>query len=174
MANERLYAPATRFWLAAPNAFADWRTPTTAEFTAGISAGIIVDITCALNQDGTEFSKDDSDTDDSLSFCQVAGAENPTFHNATVVLEAFRSRDEMDANTATTAFEWLAWPDIEYWAIQSIGETPGTTLGVNDRLNMALVKTDLPVDVYGSGENIRISNSTLFQGSLNWNYRVAS
>lgn len=174
MANERLYAPSTRFWLAGPNAFANWQAPTTAEFTAGVTAGIIVELTCALNQDGTEFSKDDSDTDDSLSFCQVAGAESPTFHNATVVYEAFRSKDELDDNTATTAFEWLAWPDIEYWAIKSVGEEPGVAVGVGDRLKMARVKTDLPVDVYGSGENIRISNSMLFQGDLNWNYKVAA
>lgn len=174
MANERLYHPATRWWLAGPNAFADWQTPTTTEFADGITAGIIVDITCALNTDATELSKDDSDTDDSLSFCQVAGAEDPTFHNATIVLEAFRSADELDDNTATTAFEWLAWPDIEYWVIKSVGEEPGVAVGVGDRLKMALAKTDLPVDVYGEGENIRISNTMLFQGSLNWNYKVAA
>ena len=174
MANERLYAPATRWWLAGPNAFVNWQTPTTADFTAGIAAGIIVDITCALNQDNTELSKDDSDTDDSLSFCQVAGAEDPTFHNATIVLEAFRSADELDDNTSTTAFEWLAWPDIEYFVIKSVGEEPGVTVGIGDRLKMARAKTDLPVDVYGSGENIRISNTMLFQGDLNWNYKVAA
>lgn len=174
MADERLYAPATRWWLAGPNAFADFANPTVAEFTAGISAGIIVDITCALNQDGTEFNKDDSDTDDSLSFCQVAGAEDPTFHNATAVLEAFRSRDELDANTATTAFEWLAWPDIEYLVIKSVGEEPGTAIGVDHRIKMGRFKTDYPVDVYGSGENIRISNTLLFQGDLNWNYRMVA
>lgn len=174
MADTRLYHPNTRWWLAAPNAFANWQTPTTADFTAGLADGTIVDITCALNTDNTELSKDDSDTDDSLSFCQVAGAEDPTFHNATVVLEIFRAADELDANTARTAFEWLAWPDIEMFVIKSVGEEPGVAVGVDDRLKMARVRTDLPSDVYGAGENIRLSNTPLFQGDLNWNYKVAS
>lgn len=173
MANERLYAPTASFFLAAPFAL-DFENPTAAQFTAGLADGTIADITCALNQDGTEFNLDDSDTDDSLSFCQVAGAEEPTFYNATVVLEAFRSLDETDANQATTAFEWLAWPDIEYIAILRVGEEPGVAVGIGDRLKMVTIKTDLPVDVYGSGENIRISQSGLFQGSVNWNYEVAA
>lgn len=174
MALERLYAPAASFYLAAPNAFADWTLPTTTEFTDGLANGLIVDLTCALNQDGTQFDLDDSDTDDSLSFCQVAGAEEPTFYNATIVYEAFRSKDELDDNTATTAFEWMAWPDIEYFAIGRVGEEPGTAVGVNDRLKIARVKTDLPSDVYGEGENIRLNQPFLFQGDIAWNVKVAA
>lgn len=174
MADERLYSPASSFYLAAPNAFADWEDPLAAEFVAGLADGTIADLTCALNQDGTEFNLDDSDTDDSLSFCQVAGAEEPTFYNATVVYEAFRSFDELDANQATTAFEWLAWPDIEYFAILRVGPEPGVAVTAGDRLKMVRVKTDLPVDVFGSGENVRISNSFLFQGDINWNHEVSA
>jgi hypothetical protein len=176
MVNSRLFAPAASFYLASPFAFADWTQPTTAEFTAGLSGGWIVDLTCALNQDGTQFDLDDSDTDDSLSFCQVAGAEEPTFFNATIVYEAFRSFDELDDNTATTAFEWLAWPDIEYFAIARVGEEPGTAVSVGDRLKIARVMTDYPVDVYGAGENVRIQQNFLFQDTaeLAWNYEVAA
>lgn len=174
MALERLYAPATSFYLAGPNAFLDWQNPTTAEFTGGLASGIIVDLTCALSQDGTQFDLDDSGTDDSLSFCQVAGAEDPTFYNATIVYEAFRSRDELDDNTATTAFEWMAWPDIEYFAIARVGEEPGTVVAVGDRLKIARVKSDLPVDVYGEGENVRIQQNWLFQGDVAWNVKVAA
>ena len=173
MADDRLYAPSTRWFLAGPNALT-FSAPTSAEFAAGLADGTIVELTCALSQDATEFNKDDSDTDDSLSFCQIAGAEDPTFHNATAVLEAFRSKDELDDNTATTAFEWLAWPDIEYIVVKSVGEEPGVAVGVGDRLKMGRFKTDYPVDVFGSGENIRISNSMLFQGDLNWNYKVVA
>lgn len=174
MALEKLYAPSTRFWLAGPNAFANWQLPTTAEFTAGLANGTIVDLTCALNQDGTQFDLDDSDTDDSLSFCQVAGAETPTFYNATIVYEAFRSLDELDDNTATTAFEWMAWPDVRYFAIASVGEEPGVTVGIGDRLKIAGVSTDYPVDVFGEGENVRLSQSFLFDGNIAWNVKVAA
>lgn len=174
MANEKLYAPATSFWLASPFAFADFANPTVAEFTAGLSGGWIVDITCALSQDGTEFNLDDPDTDDSLSFCQIAGAEEPTFDNINIVFEAFRSLDENDANSATTAFEWLAWADVPYIAIARVGEEPGTPVAIGQELKMATIRTDLPVDVYGEGENIRIQSTALFDGSINWNYTLAA
>lgn len=174
MAREILYAPAASWYLAGPNAIADLENLSAAELNAGITDGTIVDVTCALNQEGSQFDLDDSDTDDSLSFCQVAGAEEPTFYNATIVYEAFRSRDELDDNSATTAFEWLAWPDIQYYAILRVGEEPGTAFASGQEVKVADVITDLPVDVYGSGENIRISNSLLFQGSLAWNVTLGA
>src|SRR5699024_8958267 len=96
MANERLFGPATRFYLASPLAFADWQNPTTAELNSNPTNspnGLIWNVTCALSEDGTTFDLGDSETDDSLSFCQVAGAVNPTSYNAEVVFSAFRATE---------------------------------------------------------------------------------
>ena len=177
MANERLYNPATRFWLAFPEAFADWQNPTAAEFNANPTnalTGLIFEITCALNQDGTTFDLGDSDTDDSLTFCQVAGAQNPTSLNPEVVYETERSSDPLAANTANLLFGLLAWRGVEMFAILSVGEEPGKPVAVNERVKMALVNTDYLSDVIGTGENIRGSSALLNRGDVNWNHKLAA
>lgn len=177
MANERLFNPATRFWLAFPEAFADWENPTAAEFNsnaANAKTGLIFEITCALNQDGTNFDLGDSDTDDSLTFCQVAGAANPTSYNPEITFEIERSKDPVDDNTANLAFGLLAWKGVEYFAIMSVGKEPGAPVAVGDRIKMARVALDYPSDIFGTGENVRLSQAFAQRGDVNWNYEIAA
>ena len=177
MANERLYNPATRFWLAFPEAFADWQNPTAAEFNANPTNalnGLIFEITCALNQDGTTFDLGDSDTDDSLTFCQVAGAQNPISLNPEITLEVERSKDPLAANTANLAFGLMAWKGLEYFAIMSVGKEPGADVAVGDRVKMARQAFDFPADILGVGENVRLSQSTAARGDVNWNWKITS
>lgn len=177
MANERLFNPATRFWLAFPEAFADWQNPTAAEFNANPTndkSGLIFEITCALNQDGTQFDLGDSDTDDSLTFCQVAGAANPTNLNPEIVYEIERSKDPLGENTANLAFSLLFQKGVEYFAILSVGEEPGTDVEIGHRVKMARVGLDFPSDVFGSGENVRLSQAFANRGDVAWNVKIAS
>lgn len=177
MANERLYNPAVRLWLAFPEAFADWQNPTVAEMNANPTndpTGLIFNITCAVNQDGTTFDLGDSDTDDSLTFCQVAGAQNPTSYNPEITLEVERSKDPLQVNTANTAFGLLAWRGVEYFAIMSIGEEPGKPVAVNERLKLARVAIDYPTDVMDTGANVRLTTAFAQRGDVNWNHRVAA
>lgn len=172
MATERLKGTHTRWLIAFPQAFADWRTPTAAELNA--RDGLVFEITCAVNQDGSNFDLGDSETDDSLTFCQEAGAVNRTTENPDIVYEVERSRDRLDDNTANTAFGLLAWPDVEYFAIMSVGEEPNSAIAVGDQIKMARVATDYGVDVHGNGENIRLSQTFLNRGDVNWNYEVVA
>lgn len=170
MTNTRLYRENVTFALALPEAFADWEAPTAAE----LNGTLVYNITCALNEDGTSFDLGDSDTDDSLSFCQAAGAVSPTYYNPSVTFEAFRSEDPTDDNTANTAFGLMAFPDVEYFAILRVNGAPDASFAVGDRVSIVRVKTDNPADVIAAGENIRISNAFLAQGDVNWNYEVAA
>lgn len=170
MTNTRLYRENITFALALPEAFADWEAPTAAE----LNGALVYNITCALNEGGTSFDLGDSDTDDSLSFCQAAGAVSPTYYNPAVTFEAFRSEDPTDDNTANTAFGLMAFPDVEYFAILRVKGAPDASFATGDRVSLVRVKTDNPVDVIAAGENIRISNAFLSQGDVNWNYEVAA
>lgn len=171
MATTRLYRENVTFLLAHPEAFADATAPTAAELN---NTDLVFNITCALNEAGTEFTLGDSDTDDSITFCDKAGISTPTFYNPTVVFEAFR-----DANTAATgvfneAFNLLAFPDIEYIAVLRVGERSDTAFAAGDRIKMVGVKTDYGTDVVGNGENVRIMQTFLNNDFVNWNYEVAS
>ena len=171
MANTRMYRANVTFCLAHPEAFADRTAPTAAELN---NAVLVKNISCALNEDGTTFTLGDSDTDDSLSFCDEGNLSTPTFFNPEVSFEAFR-----DANTAATgvfneAFSLMAFPDIAYVAIMRVGEDSDTDFATGDRIKMVGVKTDFGIDVVGNGENQRMSQAFLNNDFVNWNYEVAA
>jgi hypothetical protein len=171
MANTRLYRENITFLLAHPEAFADRTAPTAAELENSL---LVHNITCALNEDGTEFTLGDSDTDDSLTFCSKAGISTPTFYNPTVVMEAFRDADVNATGVFNLAFDLLAFPDIEYIAILRVGKDSDATFVAGDKIKMVGVKTDFGTDVAASGENIRINQAFLNNDFVNWNYEVAS
>lgn len=177
MSNDRLFNPAVRLYLAFPEAFADWQNPTAAELNANPTndpSGLIFEVSCALNQDGTTFDLDDPDTDDTLTFCQVAGAVNATAKNPNIVYEAERSKDPLAQNTANLAFGLMAWKGVEYFAIASVGEEPGTDFKIGDEIKMAQVALDYPTDVFGTGENVRLSQTFAQRGNVLWNHTIAA
>lgn len=170
MANTRLYRANVTFCLAHPEAFADRTAPTAAE----LNSALVKNITCALNEDGTTFTLGDSDTDDSLTFCDEGNLSTPTFYNPEVVMEAFRDADTAAAGVYNEALGLLAFPDIEYIAILRVGHDSDTAFAAGHRVKMVGVKTDFGIDVVGNGENQRISQSFFNNDFVNWNYEVAS
>jgi len=170
MANTRMYRANVTLCLAHPEAFADRTAPTAGE----LNSALVKNITCALNEDGTTFTLGDSDTDDSLTFCDEGNLSTPTFYNPEVVFEAFRDADTAATGVFNEALDLIAFPDIEYIAIQRIGQDSDTNFASGDRIKMVGVKTDFGIDVVGNGENQRISQSFLNNDFVNWNYEVAS
>ena len=170
MANTRLYRANVTFCLAYPEAFADRTAPTAAE----LNGALVKNITCALNEDGTTFTLGDSDTDDSLTFCDEGNLSTPTFYNPEVVMEAFRDADTAATGIYNEALGLLAFPDIEYIAILRVGEDSDTAFAAGDRVKMVGVKTDFGIDVVGNGENQRISQTFFNNDFVNWNYEVAA
>lgn len=185
MANDRLYRENITFLLCEPEAFANRLTPTAAELNGGAagwfawgttaaSASLVHNITCALNEDGTEFTLGDSDTDDTITFCDKANVSTPTFYNPTVVFEAFRDADKAGLGEFNEAYNMLAYPNREYIAILRIGKKSTDAFAVNDVIKMVAVKTDYGTDVVGSGENVRINQAFLANDFVNWNYKVVA
>lgn len=183
MANERLFGPNTRFLLASPLAFADWKNPKTTEFNANPTNspnGLIWDLTCVFSEDGTQFDLGDSDTDDSLSFCQTSGAVNPTSYKPDITYSVFRAAtpwivsNAATKSTAELARTLLSYRGIEYFAILSVGEAPGTPFAVAQRVKMARVSTDFATDEIGSGDVVRLTQKFAGRGDINWNYKLAA
>lgn len=183
MANLRLYDPAVRIYLASPYAFADWENPTVAELNANPTNdphGNIFNITCAVDRADSNFDLGDAEVDDSLSFCQRAGASTPTSYNPDISLSLFRSADAWvvsdptTADTANLAFSLLAWRGVEYFVIISIGEKYDEEFAVGDRVKMARVGTSDPVDNYANGETVRYTPALRPLGDVNWNHRIGS
>lgn len=183
MADVRLYDPNVRIYLASPLAFADWKNPTAAELNANPTNdpnGLIWNLTCAIDRADSTFDLDEAEVDDSLSFCQVAGTTSPTSYNPNIVYSAFRSSvpwvvtDPATFNTANLAFSLMAWRGIEYFSIVSVGEKYDEAFAIGDRLKMARVGTSDPVDLIGTGENVRLQQTFRPLGDVNWNYRITA
>lgn len=183
MALARLKGLVHRFGVASTLAFADWQNPTVAELNANITNdpdGLIFNLTCALNTDGTTFDLGDPETDDSLTFCQVAGTSPILAHNPEIVFEIERSTERWlvdnpaSENTANLAFSLLAWPDVEYFAWMSVGKGPEDPFEIGDRIKLARVSTDIGIDQLGSGENVRLQQNFLQRGDVNWNYELTA
>lgn len=171
MPNDRVYRANIRIDVAYPEAFVAFATPTVAELN---NATYVKNITCALDEDATEFTLGDPDTDDSLSFCDLAGVQTATFKNPTVTLTAFRDEDRNATGVFDTALQHLGWPDAPLIPILRIGYDSNVAYATTQRINLVGGKTDLPVSIEESGTNARVSNTLLPTGDVNWGYVVAS
>lgn len=176
-----------RWYLASPLAFADWENPTAAELNANPTNdpnGLIWNLSCALDQDSSQFDLDEPDSDDSLTFCQSAGNQEPTEYSATVVFGVQLAKERwLDAsstlavdgfNTSTLAQSLLTWRGVEYFAILSVGKDVDASFAIGDRIKMAEVATDWSVLEGGSGEMYKATQTFAKRSRLNWNHAVAA
>lgn len=171
MANDRLFRQTVRIDIAFPEAFANPAAPTAAELN---NAVLVKNITCALDEENTEFTLSDPDTDDSLSFCDAAGSQTATFKNPSVTLTAFRDADRSASGVFDLAAQLLGFADIPYIAILRVGLPETTAYATTQHIRMVGGRSDLPVSVDESGENARIQNTILPDGFVNWNYKVVA
>lgn len=176
-----------RFYLASKLAFEDWENPTVAELNANPTNdpnGLIWNLSCALDTDTTQFDLDEPDSDDSLTFCQSSGNQEPTEYAATVVYGVQLAKERWtDAsstlaadgfNTSTLAQSLLTWRGVEYFAILSVGEDVDAPFAVGHRIKMAEVATDHGIVEGGSGEMLKLTQTFAKRSQLAWNIPVAA
>lgn len=176
-----------RFYLASKLAFEDWENPTVAELNANPTNdpnGLIWNLSCALDTDTTQFDLDEPDSDDSLTFCQSSGNQEPTEYAATVVYGLQLAKERwLDAdstlavdgfNTSTLAQSLLTWRGVEYFAILSVGKDVDAPFAVNDRVKMAEVATDYGIVEGGSGEMLKMTQTFAKRSSILWNARLTA
>ena len=188
MALERLNNDLVYRWrLAQKAAIADIQAPTVAELNANPSnspAGLIYDLTCAINTDGSQFDLDDPETDDSTTFCQKAGTTSDMSRSATVVIEYETSSVRWDDassllaadgfNTANLAHSLLADPDNEDYVILSIGTDKDADFAADELVSIVEVSTDFAQAQIGTGENIRWTQNFMFKSDIAWNVAVVA
>lgn len=140
-----------------PEAQANWATPTGTTLQTAITNGLGFDISCALTDDSVSINLTDSDTDDSISICDIGNVSTPTFFNYEVTFDSFRNGPaasgpavaiyDVPVNLFTTA-------DRPFYILTRIGAAQGTALATGQTVSIYGVNTDFPADVLGDGENI--------------------
>jgi hypothetical protein len=141
----------------APGALTNWATPTAAALTTALSGGLGWDISCALTDDSVDINLTDSDTDDSISICDIGNVQTPTFFNYNVSFDSFRNGPTA-AGAAVAVYELpvdlFSAVDLPYYIVKRIGPAQGTAFAAGQEISIYGVNTDYPTDVLGDGENI--------------------
>lgn len=159
-----------------PEAVTDWSALTGAELEAAITAGLGFDISCALTDDSVSINLTDSDTDDSISICDVGNVSTPTFFNYEVSFDSFRN-GPASAGTPVAVYELpvdlFQTADRPFYIVKRIGVPQGTPLAAGQIVSAYGVNTDFPVDVLGDGENILFGSRFKANGQVNTNVTLA-
>lgn len=159
-----------------PEAVADWAEPTAAEFEAAIAAGLGFDISCAITDDSVNINLTDSDTDDSISICDIGNVSTPTFFNYEVTFDSFRN-GPASAGSPVPVYELpvvlFSAPDRPYYIVKRIGPEQGTAFASGQEVSIYGVNTDYPTDVLGDGENILFGSRFKANGQVYTNAELA-
>ncbi|AXC36274.1 hypothetical protein SEA_FORK_48 [Microbacterium phage Fork] len=168
-------------WLLADvAAFADRNNPTSAELNSE-NERLILDITCALDEDTTTFTIGSSNLDTRLSFCDSVGVSRPGEVNPSLALSIYRDEDRNDQvnSILNKALNWLMHADREYIIVQRVGDqdsgptldTPAAPFTVADDIRMMAFRTDFPVDTLASGDPALLGQNGLTAGWVRWNMK---
>lgn len=161
-----------------PEAVADWSAPTAAElndlFVYGTNETAMgFNISCGILDDYT-LNMTDSDTDDSMSICDIGNVSAPTFANYEASLDFFRDRD-VDANGIfNLGFDLFKGPDLPYYIVKRIGYLQNEPFAVGQTISIYGVNTDYPVDLVEDNTMLQFGARFKPSGDLNINYEIAA
>lgn len=165
-------------YAAYPEAFANPATPTVAELNAQFVYGsaegnMVFNISCAVLDDYT-LNMADSDTDDSMSICDIGNVSTPTFQNYEASLDGFRDRSLTDTGVFNLFHELFMGVDNPFWLIKRIGKAQNATFAVGDTISMYGVTTDYGTDIIEDNTMIQWGARFKTTGGLNINYTIAA
>lgn len=178
MANEKLLRANVTILAAFPEAFANPAAPTAAElndqfaYTTNEDA-MVFNVSCAILDDYT-LNMADSDTDDSMSVCDIGNVSTPTFQNYEASLDGFRDAAVNDNGVFNLFADTFRGPDREFYLIKRIGYSSSTAFAAGQDISMYGVDTDFPVDVIEDNSPLKFGARFKPNGNLNINYTLAA
>lgn len=161
-----------------PEAFADPANPTADElndlFVYGTNEDALgFNISCALLDDYT-LNMTDSDTDDSLSICDVGNVAKATFSNYEASLDAFRDRSVTDNGVFNLFFDLFKAPDRPFYLVKRVGYAQNAPFAVGQDISMYGVNTDYPVDLVEDNTMLQFGGRFKPNGNININHEIAA
>jgi len=145
----------TTIWAVRPEVFtaAEWAAGTSAaKWATAITAGLIVDISCAV-EDGYSLNATGSATDSSMSVCDIAEVESPTYKEYEAALSLFRNRPgTIDTPIYDIALSWLDGLDVPLYLVKRVDKAQGIPVAAGHTLSAYSVTTDNGKDAADDGE----------------------
>jgi hypothetical protein len=151
------------------DAIANPAAPTSAELNSATMAN---DISCAVLDDYT-LNLTDSDTDDTLTVCDIGNVETRTFANYEAELTGLKDATLTDnASVYNTFFRLFLAPDVRYWLVKRIGPAQATAFAVGQVVSLFGVSTDYPTNNAEDGSMLSMTANFKPTGSVNTNYTL--
>ena len=155
-----------------PEAVSDWSTLTASALNTAVTNGLGF----ALTDDSVSINLTDSDTDDSISICDIGNVSTPTFFNYEVSFDSFRN-GPVSAGPQVAVYELpvdlFGNVDQPFYILKRIGVPQGTTFAAGQIVSVFGVKTDWFQNVLGDGENILFGSRFKASGQVYTNATLA-
>ena len=166
----KMLRPNVGIYVAAGDAFADWKAPTLTEIT---DATKVFNISQAVTDDYT-LNQTESQSDNSLSIVDNADVTTPTYYNYEASLDGFRD----ESLTATSVYnkfrDLFKTADVKYYLIKRVGFEHDAAFEAGQEISIFGVKTDYPTELIGDGEMVRMGARFLTTGEVAVNVAVAA
>lgn len=180
MSVDKLLRANVQILAAYPEAVADWEAPTAAElnnqFAWGTNEGAMVfNISCAISDDYTA-GQEASETDDTLTICDIGNNSTLTFKNYSVSLDGMRDRDYTAEGVFNLFFNLFKGQDRPFYIIVRVGkmnDAPYLTDG-SDIISIYGIDTDNPTDGVEDNSLMYLGARFKTTGEINTFYGVIS
>lgn len=160
------------YWMAVPEAVADWNNPTLAELNT-TNERLVLDITCAVDEESTTFNIGASDLNERLGFCDGAGVERPAGLNPEAEFGFYRDTDRNADGVFNKVLNFVKHVDVPLYIIQRVGDqdrNPGDPINATtDHIRIMALRTDYPQDTLGEEDPALLVQSFKTAGFVRWN-----
>lgn len=140
-----------------------------------------LDITCALDEEGTTFTLGSSEQDERLSFCDGIGTSRPSGVAPEAALAIYRDKDRNATGVFNAALNWLKHEGFGFYLVERVGPQDsgptGTGVGeqakpfeMTDDIRIGSFNTDYPADTLADGDPAMVTITPIADGFLAWNW----
>ena len=152
------------------DAIANPAAPTSAE----LNSAFAYDISCAVLDDYT-LNLTDSDTDDTVTVCDIGNVETPTFRNYEAELTGLKDATLTDNSSVyNTFFRLFLAPDVKYWLVKRIVGAQASAFAAGQVVSLYGVSTDYPTNNADDGSMLSMTANFKPTGSVNVNYTLVA
>ena len=114
--------------------------------------GMVFNVSCAILDDSANnVNQSSSDTDGTMTICDLAAVESPTFVNYEVSLDSLRDLEVDAPGLYNLLRELTITADRPFYVITRIGKEQNTPFVIGDTISIFGVNTDFPVDIVEDG-----------------------
>ena len=135
---------------------------------------MVFNISCAILDDANNINQASSDTDSTMTICDLATVESPTFQNYEVTFDSLRDLAVDDKGVFNLARELTLTAGRPFYVITRVGALNNAPFVAGETISIFGVETDSPLEI--TEDNSPIAHGARFKntGDFAINVEVAA